>query len=961
MLLLILPLVVVPVLVLAAVGYVTASREAAKTSARYLSQRETDLRTLAENPAITNYFNNRAYGLVEEAEVARRELEASLERFADRSNLVDLVYPQVRYVDPDGEEIAKVADGQVRMDRTRLGDAPFFVAARAARPGQAYLSPVATQMTYAMPVYQLTEGQPSTFQGAVVLDFVYPVADFQRTTAVIGWTFLAITASSLGIALLVTLTRVRRLTGPIHRLAEAANRIAAGQRSVAVAIESRDEIGQLGNAFNGMATSLTENEAALRRKVGETQTLYEIGQEISAQVELQPTLRLIVARARDFLQGEEAILALREGEGGAFAVEAHSGPSAAPLAGRTFRAGDGSVGGRVAATGEAVLVHDAFAELQGDPMLPAARDANAGVRSYLAAPLRARGVVLGVLQVQSRTPSAFREDDRQLLGALADQAVIAIENARLFAEVRHHAEELEIKVDERTQQLQEANQRLETASRHKSEFLASMSHELRTPLNAIIGFTRLVLRRSRDVLATRQAENLEKILISAEHLLALINDILDLSKVEAGRMEVRAARFELEPLVDLCLRTVEPMVKPERVRLVKALPLGLPTLVSDEDKLRQILINLLSNAIKFTETGSVTVKARAGAGQVAITVSDTGIGIPGDKLELIFEEFRQADAGTTRRYGGTGLGLSISRHLARLLGGDLTVASTFGAGSAFTVTLPVEAPGALAPPVPLGADRRADGEASRLVLAIDDDPDVIYLLDENLRDSGYRVLGAGTGDEGLRQARELQPFAITLDIMLPRRDGWSVLHALKTDPATRDIPVIVLSIVDNRELGFRLGAVDYLLKPFDRDVILGTLGRLAPRRGRLLVVDDDPQVADLVRQLLEGEPYEITAAADGAEGLELVAKARPDLILLDLMMPRMDGFTFIERLRQDPGARGIPVVVLTALSPSASEVRALADRVHAIVQKVGLERDAFLRDLAGALDVHRRSSGAQNR
>ena len=246
---------------------------------------------------------------------------------------------------------------------------------------------------------------------------------------------------------------------------------------------------------------------------------------------------------------------------------------------------------------------------------------------------------------------------------------------------------------------------------------------------------------------------------------------------------------------------------------------------------------------------------------------------------------------------------------------------------------------------------------SRIVLAIDDDPDVIYLLEENLRDAGYQVLGAGTGDEGLRRARELQPFAITLDIMMPRRDGWSVLHALKTDPATRDIPVIVLSIVDNRELGFRLGAVDYLLKPFDRGVILSALGRLAPRQGRLLVIDDDPNVADLVRQLLEGEPYEIEAAADGAEGLEVVGRARPDVILLDLMMPRMDGFAFLERLRRDPEAWRIPVIVLTARTLSAFEAGMLADRVHTVVQKTGLERGAFLRDLAGALAVYRRNPG----
>ena len=273
-----------------------------------------------------------------------------------------------------------------------------------------------------------------------------------------------------------------------------------------------------------------------------------------------------------------------------------------------------------------------------------------------------------------------------------------------------------------------------------------MSHELRTPLNAIIGFTRLVQRRAQDVLPARQQENLEKILVSADHLLKLINDILDLSKIEAGRMEVRAAMVDLDQLVDLCFRTVEPLVRAERLGLVKQVASDLPPLFTDADKLKQILINLLSDAIKFTEDGTVAVSASRQDGRVAIAVTDTGIGIPEDALDLIFEEFRQADSSSTGRYGGTGLGLSICRHFARLLGGDIAVTSAVGAGSTFTVTLPVRyAPAATvgseaaASPRPEPEDRRPDG---RVVLAIDDDPDVVYLLRENLADAGYRVVGA---------------------------------------------------------------------------------------------------------------------------------------------------------------------------------------------------------------------------
>jgi signal transduction histidine kinase/CheY-like chemotaxis protein len=952
MLVIILPLIVVPMLILAAVGFVTASREAAKISTRYLLQRETDLRTLAEHPAIPSYFNNKNYGLTEEAEVSRRELERSFKRFADRSNSIEVVYPQVRYVDPRGEEIAKVVEGRIASERTSAADAPFFGAVKQLAQGEVHLSPPAARRTYAMPVYQpATADRPAAFLGMVVLDFNYPMQEFQRTTAVIGWTFVIITAVSLGLAVFLVVNRVARLTNPIRRLAEAANRIAGGQRSVTVAIDSKDEIGRLANSFNEMATSLDRNEAALQRKVDETRTLYEIGQEVTAQVALLPTLRLITERARHLLGADACLLALRQGATDTFAMEAYAGTVTEALATLRFTVGEG-LSGRVVATGQPIVVGDYTDEFRESPFIATIREA--GVRSVLAVPLKGHGTVIGVLNVQSGVPNQFGEDDRQLLSALADQAAVAIENARLYEQVRRHAEELEAKVEARTRELQEANQRLEAASRHKSEFLANMSHELRTPLNAIIGFTRLVMRRSKDVLAERQYENLDKILISADHLLKLINDILDLSKIEAGRMEVRPVSVPLEALVDQCLRTVEPTVKSERLRLVKALDPALPVLTTDEDKLKQILINLLSNATKFTEAGSVTVTAKQDADRIAISVADTGIGIPADALELIFEEFRQVDSSTTRKYGGTGLGLSISRHFARLLGGDITVASTIGAGSTFTVTVPiVHRPGAPGPAITerLAVDSRS--ENGKIVLAIDDDPDVIYLLRENLAESGYRVVGALNGAEGLQKARDLRPFAITLDIMMPHKDGWEVLHELKADPATKDIPVIVVSIVDNKDLGYRLGAFDYLLKPFDRDAIAAALSRLSPREGRILVVDDDPHVIDMVRQLLEEDPYEIVAAADGQEALEAVAHRRPDVILLDLLMPNMDGFAVIEHLQQDPEYRRIPIIVLTAKTLTVGEQALLDQSVVKVVQKMGLDRSAFIQELRTALGLYR--------
>jgi len=389
------------------------------------------------------------------------------------------------------------------------------------------------------------------------------------------------------------------------------------------------------------------------------------------------------------------------------------------------------------------------------------------------------------------------------------------------------------------QELLKAIKRAEEASRAKSEFLANMSHELRTPMNAIIGFTRIVMRRCKEVLPDRQYGNLEKILASANHLLALINDVLDLSKIEAGRMDLHPRDFDLEPLFDQCLLTVEPMVK-SKVQLIKDIQADTPRLHNDPEKLRQILINLLSNAAKFTEEGAITVSAHRHGPDVLIAVSDTGIGIPEQAQRLVFEEFRQVDSSSTRQYGGTGLGLSISRHLARLMGGDITLHSAFKKGSTFTVRVPLHFGPASPPRISTSDadphqggtveidDSDRESSSAHVVLAIDDDPDIVILLGEYLAGSGYRVVGARTGENGLRLARSLRPDVVTLDVLMPGADGWEILTKLKADPETRDLPIVLLTVVDQKDLGFRLGAADYLLKPFDREGLVAALQRVAP-------------------------------------------------------------------------------------------------------------------------------------
>jgi CheY-like chemotaxis protein len=394
-------------------------------------------------------------------------------------------------------------------------------------------------------------------------------------------------------------------------------------------------------------------------------------------------------------------------------------------------------------------------------------------------------------------------------------------------------------------------------------------------------------------------------------------------------------------------------VKQGAVKLTSDLPKDLPAVQSDLEKVKQVLINLLSNAAKFTHEGEISVRVREVDGSIRVDVTDTGIGISPEALERVFEEFQQADSSTTREYGGTGLGLSISRSLARLLGGDLTAASEIGKGSTFTLTFPVHY-GEEAESQTSGKQETIPEGDAHLVLTIDDNEDAIYLMKENLESAGYRVAVARNGEEGLAMARELHPFAITLDIMMPKKDGWQVLHDLKSDPDTRDIPVIMISIVDKKALGFRLGAADYLVKPLDDDRILETLDKLKRKNGdkplkRLLVVDDDPNVSDMIQQLLEGGGYQIESAADGMVALEKVRTSPPDVILLDLMMPRLDGFGLLDELKKDPAYAEIPIIVLTAKLLTEEEKHTLKESAGRVIQKQGLSGEALLAEISSTI------------
>jgi len=683
-----------------------------------------------------------------------------------------------------------------------------------------------------------------------------------------------------------------------------------------------------------LVRALESRTDELGRKVTQLEALGAVGQAVSSSLNLTEVLNTIITQAVRLSGSDGGSIFEFDEDTREFRVETVCGtsPEAFDALRRARIKLEDTFIGKAATLGRPLELTD-LRDAPLDPHLKAL--AETGWRSLVAVPMLREGRIVGAMVIRRHTPGGIPHEVYDLLETFAGQSALALINAQLY------------------RQLERQSAALAVASQHKSEFLASMSHELRTPLNAIIGFSEVLLERMFGELNERQDDYLRDIWSSGKHLLELLNDILDLSKIEAGQMVLSRSKFAVRESLDYCLSMVRERALQQRVLLSLDVDPEVGPLDADRLRFRQVVLNLLSNAVKFTpEGGRVDVRAFIRGQDLVVLVADTGVGVQVEDRERIFDSFQQG-ARSSGQVEGTGLGLTLSKRILELHGGRIWVESEAGKGSTFGIALPAgsEEPAGQAVPQ-AGLDSGIALESALgprpTVVVVEDDRRSFDLLRVYLEAGGARVVSAGDGEEGLDTIRRLSPAGVVLDILLPGIDGWDVLAQLKADPGTAAIPVIVVSMLDERGRGFALGATEYLVKPVGKEQLLAALYRAAamPEQKHMVVaIDDDPLAIELVRASLEPEGWTVLGAATGQEGLALIRERKPSAVLLDLLMPGMDGFEVVEALRADPHTKSVPVVILTSKSMTPQDKERLQGRITYVARKTEFD----LSGLAGLL------------
>ena len=743
----------------------------------------------------------------------------------------------------------------------------------------------------------------------------------------------------------------RSITQPLDQLREGARNIMES-KFVTLDFHRVDEFGQLAGEFNNMSNMLNENYTRVK---GYSDMLTTLNRNDTFSGVVTESLDLLCQQTHSgtgaFYMYDKNTNKLSVA--GKFAMSNDSRSQ------NSFAIGEGVVG-ECAKLKQSLEISDAVL----NSPFPIETGIHTSIPAYTYAfPILFQENLIGVLVFGSM--QQFTRLTRDLLESALPQIGVALANVQNY----EATQELSREISKKHNELNTKTQELERAYRVKSDFLSNMSHELRTPLNSIIGFSSILLGENGDPLTADQRKAMEKVLKNGKHLLHLINDILDFSKIESGRVHVSIETESVEDVVNGAVMTAESLIRQKNIQLHNDFEANLPMISSDMLKIKQILVNLLSNATKFTDdNGTIVIRARFEAPMMKISVIDSGIGIESKNLSKVFEEFSQIDNSHSRKYQGTGLGLPIARRLAQLLGGDLSVESMVGRGSTFTLSIPATyknndnaAVVTYLPPtkpkeLPVAQSIQQleiplvkNGETR--VLCIDDEPDVIEILRNYLVPEGFTVFGANSGDDGIKLAEKLLPSVITLDIMMPKKDGWQVLRELKANPLTQNIPVLIHSMVDNVPLAYSLGAIDYLPKPADVKLVLKMVRKAASIDDKyILVVDDDDDFRSLLVKVLKDEGFSVQTAANGQAALTKIDTGRPSLILLDLSMPVMDGFEVLRRLKNSEQHHSIPVIILTGIDLTDTQIAEINKLTSDLMQKRDYSSDTLASAIKHAIN-----------
>ena len=684
------------------------------------------------------------------------------------------------------------------------------------------------------------------------------------------------------------------------------------------------------NSVFWVARDITQrkiSEEAIRRRNEYLAVSAEIGKLVTSTLDLNTIFARTVNLITDRFGFYHAAIFIVEETGFNAVLKEATGEAGAEMKKQEhfLQLNDHSIVGSVASSGKALIVNNV-----ADNLLYAVNPLLSETLAEAAIPLRIGSRVIGVIDIQARLVNAFTDDEISVLQTLSDQVAVAIDNARSF--------ELS----------QQAVMEMREIDRLKSQFLANMSHELRTPLNSIIGFSRVILKGIDGPVTELMQQDLTAIYNSGQHLLGLINDILDLAKIEAGKMELAFDEVNISDLVHSVLSTMSGLIKDKPIYMKQHIEPNLPSVKADAIRVRQVMINLLSNAAKFTDEGAITVnvipfKMEGGKTQIRISVTDTGPGISEKDQEKLFQAFSQVDASPTRKSGGTGLGLSICQQLINMHGGKIWVESEEGRGSTFHFTLPL-----------YHNENALALEGNQTILTIDDDAQVIGLYERYLHPQGYQVAPLTNPARAVEYAKKVKPFAITLDIMMPGMDGWTVLDALKADPETRNIPVIICSIVEDIEKGFSLGASDYLVKPILEEDIVNSLDRLNSDGSirEVLVIDDSRDDLRLVGKMLTDDGrYRPILAEGGRNGWNIISSGNPPhAIILDLFMPDMDGFQILEQMQADKKLREIPTIVISGMDVTPDQKKQLKEFGQRLLTKGSFNEKELLTSIQRSLE-----------